>query len=83
MNRVLGRGYTLVHRFETPEEFRRCFESYFEKPHVADGDPEADDDTRRVYAFISDDNGQLQPLYTGQKAFIMTENGATFANVSC
>lgn len=81
MNQALGDGYTLVSRHESYEEFRRSFEAMFGKPHFADNDDNADDDTRNCYAFVG--NGPLlQPLWKNQKAFVMTENGATFANIS-
>lgn len=82
MNQILGESYTFIHRQINPEQFRASFHTHFCKPHVADLDETADDDTKRVYAFVFDTNGAAYPLYKNQKAYIMTENGNTFSNVS-
>lgn len=81
MNTSLGNGYTYVNRFESYEAFCKDFQSYFDKKHVADLDEASDDDTKRVYGFVGCDKF-IQPLYMNQKAFIVSENGKTFANLS-
>lgn len=79
MNHTLGKDYTLIHRETNPGEFREIFQKFFHKPHVADLDPTADDDTKNVFAFVSGDI--LQPLYKNQKNYIMTESGKTFCHL--
>lgn len=83
MNFELGKTYTVVHRFLSYEDFKRDFEHIFSKPHVADDDPTADEDTKKVYAFVGNEGGStIYPLYSNQHAYIMTENGATFSNLT-
>lgn len=81
MNFALGKTYTVVHRYLAYEAFAADFEKFYGKPHVADIDPTADEDTKRVYAFIGSDGGEnVYPLFEKQQAYIMTESGATFSN---
>lgn len=81
MNQAVGNEYTFIHRERNPEDFKLSFEIYFEKAHVADLDPTADNDTKDCYAFVV--NGSfVQPLYKQQESFIMTAGGKTFDNVS-
>jgi hypothetical protein len=81
MNQEIGDGYSLIDREINYSEFCVNFERWFNRKHVADLDPTADNDTKGVYAFIG--NGQIiQPLYKNQTAYIMSETGQTFANVS-
>ena len=81
MNHTIGKDYTHIDRHGNYDDFCKTFKLYFERKHVADLDPESDDNTKRCYAFIV--NGAfVQPLYANQKAFVMTECGNTFANVS-
>lgn len=83
MNFALGKSYTVVNRFLSYEEFQRDFERIFGKPHVGDLDPTADDDTKSVYAFVSNHEGSdIYVLYMNQFAYIMNESGHTFSNLS-
>lgn len=83
MNSALGKSYTVVNRFVSYEEFRQDFAVVFGKPHVADMDENADSDTKSVYAFVGTENGdKIYPLYSKQQAYIMTESGATFSNLT-
>lgn len=83
MNFALGKSYTVVHRLTAYEEFRQDFTVFYKKPHVADLDPNADEDTKAVYAFVSTENGDnVYPLYSKQHAYIMTESGSTFSNLT-
>lgn len=71
MNQALGDGYTVIRRDENPHDFERSMEAYLGRK----------DDDHAIYAFVG--NGPiLQPLWEGQKAFIMTEGGKTFDNLS-
>lgn len=67
MNRVIGDGYTLVEQ-SNEAEFKRTMESL----NISDED---------VYAFVTTGT-MCQPLYKKQQAFIMTENGKTFSNLT-
>jgi len=81
MNHAIGDSYTYIHRETNPEQFRDTFKVYFKKNHVADLDETSDDDSKRVYAFVCS-GAYNQPLWANQKAYIMTESGKTFANIS-
>lgn len=82
-NNALGDSYIYIDREQNPERFRNTFKAHFEKDHVADLDDKSDDDTKNVYAFIyADLNGYLQPLYKKQRAYIVTDSGTTYSNVS-
>lgn len=78
INQIVGDDYGLISRGENYEEFKKCFLTYFDKPHL---DDKNDDDTKNVYAFISF-NCKLQPLYNRQRNYMMTSNGQTFANLN-
>lgn len=80
MNHALGDSYTVVGRMENYEEFSKTYKKIFGTNHVADLDPESTDDTKRVFAFVSNNNGSfVQPLYSNQQNYIMTESGKTFS----
>jgi len=69
MNFALGDDYNFVDKEANPKEFN-SMKDFFKW----------DDE---VYAFVSyKDGARTMPLYPKQKAFIMTESGKTFANVS-
>lgn len=83
MNFNLGKSYTVVNRFTAYEEFKTSFEQFYCKPHVADLDPKSDDETKLCYAFVGGYGGiDIYPLFNKQKAYIMTENGDTFSNLT-
>jgi hypothetical protein len=82
-NESLGLNYTLIHRFYNYEEFQRNFKFLFDKDHVADDDLKSDGDTKDTYAFVvSENGGQIFPLYKSNDYYIMTDNGKTFDNLS-
>jgi len=80
INQFIGKSYSYIHRDFNPKEFRETFKLVFEKDHVADLDPASDTDTKMCYAFVC--HGEIQPLYKNQSNYIMSESGATFANLS-
>jgi len=80
MNQVLGEGYTFVSQEESYDEFCRNFERHFEKPYLPDPNQKTDEEGV-VYAFVGNEK-IVQPLFKNQKAYIMTGDGQTFANVS-
>lgn len=82
MNFFLGKSYTVIDRFVNYEEFQRCFNTWYGRDHVADLDPSANEDTKKTYGFVSDSFGDLHALWMNQQNYIMTENGATFSNLS-
>lgn len=68
MNTTIGDGYTLITKEANKEEFD-------EIKHILDED--------WIYGFIVCDGGSKTLLLSSkQKAFVMTESGSTFANVS-
>jgi hypothetical protein len=72
MNLNLGSSYTYIGKNENPEEFERTLKEVFDNLNE-----------EIIYAFVSDEDGKhIYPLYKGQKAYIMTESGKTFDNVS-
>lgn len=83
MNFCLGNSYTIVTRDHNYEDFCRSFKHIFDRNHVADLDDTADSDTKNCYAFVSSEGGgNLYPLWSNQKNYIMTENGKTFCNLT-
>ena len=69
MNSVLGKSYTFIDDTVDPKEFERSMELF-------------DDNRDKIYAFVGDEGGNIQPLFRGQGAYIMTGSGKTFSNVS-
>lgn len=77
MNHALGNSYTVVDETKSPERFKADLEAYFS------GYPkDADDTPKKVYAFVSNDNGGVQPLFRNQYNYIMGETGNTISNLS-
>lgn len=72
MNITLGKSYTFVGLKDSPDEFNRTHKKFYEDQVREDVD---------VYAYVSDHDGKIYPLFQGQKAYIMSEKGRTFANV--
>ena len=92
MNQVLGEHYTYIDRWKCPKEFERSWKHYAKTctcgenegcsdcPSVPDYDPKSEDADKRIFGFVG--NGLiLQPLWSNQQAYIMTEGGKTFANL--
>lgn len=67
MNFNLGDSYTLVTKDRSPEEFEDKMKDH----------PNYDE----AYAFIYWKDGVL-PLYRGQQNYIVSENGATYSNLT-
>lgn len=79
----VGNEYSLVERDANPESFKETYLINFGKMHVADLDPESDSFSKNCYAFIvTEGGGQFIPLYLNQFAYIMTDSGKTFANLT-
>ncbi len=71
-NEILGLRYNLVSKSENPVEFERTLTEVFKRMN---------EDV--IYAFLTyNDGANVRPLYKDQAAYIMTERGQTFANVS-
>lgn len=71
-NQVLGPIYSIIRKEENPTEFELILTNQFKR---------LNEDV--IYAFVSYDSGrEMRPLYKGQSAYIMTESGKTFSNVS-
>lgn len=82
VNNWLGDQYEIIRREESYEAFAEQYRKYFDKSHVADNDPAADDISRRVYAFILNEHEQAMPVYKEQKNYIVTESGKTYSNIT-
>lgn len=79
MNQIIGADYCISYLECNKEEFVRDYKAYFDKDYK---EPNSTDENESlVYAFVSF-SGKIQPLYKNQKAFIMTESGKTFANIT-
>ena len=70
MNFSLGKHYVLTTR-DNAEEFKKLSLAFWDK-----------EDPEETYGYISDQEGNLHALFNGQFNYIMTQSGATFANVS-
>lgn len=81
-NQIIGPFYVIVFRQYNYDEFCRSFKAFFNMDHVPDDHPEAGDFSKQCYAFINNGSSFFEPLYKGQRNYIMTESGQTFANVS-
>jgi len=70
-NTFLGEMYNFVHFVHQPEEFERSKEIW------------GVEDDKEIYAFINYNAGEkLFPLYKNSSYYIMTDRGATFANLT-
>lgn len=77
-NKSIGSSYTVIQAVSNPNEFSRAFENYFDR----EWNIQEDKDSRECYSFIAFEDGTLQPLYKGQRNYIMTPQGTTFSNLS-
>lgn len=76
-NISLGKRYLVINRFYHADSFRHYFKSHFGRDHVADSEPEADDNTKNVIAFVITD--ESIPIYQNHgDYYVMTSSGATF-----
>lgn len=70
-NQIIGESYNEIHSIYNEEEFKKtekllCF-------------PEKEE----IYSYLSFKNGsEILPLYRKSNYYMMTENGATFKNLS-
>lgn len=71
INITLGQSYTFIGKIENPQEFNRTLSEIFKQSNE-----------EITYAFVSNEDGKMIPLYSTQKNYIMTESGKTFKNVS-
>lgn len=70
LNFALGDSYTLVMKETAPGEFERGAKDH---PHYED-----------MYGFLTWRGGaEILPLYKNQWNYIVSENGATYSNLSC
>jgi hypothetical protein len=84
INHFLGESYTYIDRWNSPEEFEKCYKTYSGDTAVPKYDPESEDADKRIFGFISSSHPvhYFQPLWANQKAYIMTDGGKTFANLA-
>lgn len=81
-NYALGVAYSLINRETNYKEFCEEFEKEFGYNHVSDLDEMADDYTTSCYCFIITNDFKSIPLYKGQKNYIVTDGGKTYANLT-
>lgn len=79
MNYQIGHEYTLIMREYNYRDFAETFELKFKRPLADDNKPDSDDAS--IHAFLVN-GSEILPLYRDQPAYIMSENGTTFDNVS-
>ena len=82
VNNYLGEQYEVIKREESYERFCDLFEKHFEKDHLADCSPSADEHTKRCFAFVLNEKEETIPIYKGQKNYIVTASGKTFSNLT-
>jgi len=82
VNNWLGDQYEIIRREESYEAFAEQYRKYFDKNHVADNDPTADEISQRTYAFVINSKNEPMPIYKGQKNYIVTESGKTYSNIT-
>ena len=70
INISLGESYNLINKENHPEEFDRAVE---EGLVISDS---------IIYGYIATNNGGIYPLSSKQQAYIMTESGKTFDNLT-
>jgi hypothetical protein len=69
----IGRSYTVLHEEFTPEHFKTDAGMLLQ----------SEDLRRECYALVIYDNGkEVEPLYRKQQAYIMTDSGQTFENLT-
>jgi len=73
LNIEIGNAYTLCEKERSPEEFKRTAKIAFINCEPGN----------EVYGFIvTEGGGEIIPLSSNHKNYIMSERGNTFANVS-
>lgn len=73
-NIFLGRSYNVIKSLDSPEEFKKAYETCYNCKSCEDTE---------TYAFITNENGEvIYPLFKNQLNFVMTESGKTFSNLT-
>ena len=76
VNHTLGKTYVRIDRFYQDDNFRKVYKDTFGKDHVADLDPEADQHTQGVVAFIMGE--ETYPIYADEFTYIVGPSGDTY-----
>lgn len=71
INITLGQSYTMVHKTYNPLEFKRTYDHAFKESY----------EEKEIFAFVSDESGEVLPLFPNQKNYVMTETGQTFSHI--
>lgn len=82
VNNWLGAQYEIVRREESYDRFTDLFLDRFDKEHVADLDPTADEETKECYAFVITEGEEVIPVFKCQKNYIVTGSGKTLDNIT-
>ena len=80
-NQLIGDVYFLTER-TSYEAFSAAFKTCFGVDHVADLDPNSTALSKTTQAFINFPVDLIPLFDTGEKYYIMSPNGETFANVT-
>lgn len=72
-NTSLGDEYEVIHITLCEEQFKKHYKATFNEEYKEDS---------KCYAFVYGDKVGIA-LYKGDRNYIMTENGKTFAHISC
>jgi hypothetical protein len=70
-NHALGNQYTVIDREKNANQFTKTVEAYFK-----------DGISEDIYCFVSSSFGQIFGLEKQGQAYIMTESGSTFSNLT-
>ena len=72
-NFFLGKEYTLISLYETPDQFKRLFREFWNEEFL---------DICSTHAFVKAEDGKDYPISKTGSYYIMTSKGSTFANLS-
>lgn len=80
-NESIGDKYSWVDKLSNYTEFQKLFLEAFNENHVADLDPTSTTLTKECEGFLLY-KGEILPLFSKNRYYIMTESGKTFSNLS-
>jgi len=82
VNNWLGDHYEVVRREESYPRFSELYLERFGRPHLADSDEQASEETKRCYAIVITQTDEQLPLFKNQPNYVMTPGGKTFSNLT-
>jgi hypothetical protein len=75
-NSCIGKCYVIVYKETTPDKFRAFLDIYSKSLGGLNEYSE-----KHMYALISDENGQLIPIFETDDNYIVTDNGSTYCKL--